>query len=403
MKIIGDRYQVISERTERSTLIYHVQNQRSNNNSSALRAPNQKIQNSEDLESRFKSACHALQAVRHENVLTALYFHDSGDLEDTCYLETEWFEESLRDVMDREDFAPHTKQTILVKLLSGVQAIHQSGMALGEFGPDLVHVDSICSTVKVGPSEKWLPLDSDDISLTPDISQYAAPELLEGLPDINKQRADVYAVGMFAYEFLLGRQQFQRTFSDIYNDPNADFNELWYNWQTDKTRIAEVLSDQDESIDPVLSAAVEWMIEKNPENRCPDISSALKQVSDRGPRGGLDIPPVPPPPPTSSDDFIDEASEPWWKWPLSETKNLIITVSVAVLLIVILAFWAAQPTAIGIKEDAVAKSNEYKAVKEQIDTLPDEAIKHLANKEAAAVKKWNIAIQFYEELNYTGS
>src|SRR5262249_53824177 len=96
---------------------------------------------------------------------------------------------------------------------------------------------------------------------------YMAPEMLRGEPA--SERSDLYAVGMVAYDMLVGRYPFDRT------DPATLYEQI----------ISTPLPRASDEIDPRLRRVVESLLSIDPRERPPDaaavvgaLSSALNQT-----------------------------------------------------------------------------------------------------------------------------
>lgn len=95
-------------------------------------------------------------------------------------------------------------------------------------------------------------------------TKYMAPELFEG--SAVDARADMYSMGMMAYEMLAGREKFNEVFADIVRDPHSA-SLRWMKWHGDNDQTAPPLAEVNPAVPENLSDIVEKMMAKDPDQR----------------------------------------------------------------------------------------------------------------------------------------
>lgn len=94
--------------------------------------------------------------------------------------------------------------------------------------------------------------------------RYMAPELFREEPVDG--RADIYSLGMIAYEMLAGRDKFNDAFKVVLRDTRNQALR-WMKWHTNARAKAPALSQINPDIPPALSELVARMMEKDPAQR----------------------------------------------------------------------------------------------------------------------------------------
>jgi serine/threonine-protein kinase len=95
-------------------------------------------------------------------------------------------------------------------------------------------------------------------------TKYMAPELFVG-GDVDG-RADLYSLGIVAYELLLGRPRFNQVFDEIVRDPHSEALR-WMKWHSNEEVTAPALHSLDPNIPDGLSDIVAKMMAKKREDR----------------------------------------------------------------------------------------------------------------------------------------
>lgn len=156
---------------------------------------------------RFAREARAAAQLSHPHVVAVL---DQGETPDgLVYLVMEYVEGgTLRDVLHRKGFlTPSQAFSILAQMLDGLASAHRAGLVHRDIKPEnvLMRTDG---TVKV--ADFGLSRGADQHTTTGAVLgtvAYAAPELVLEKPV--GTRADVYSVGILAWEMLAGRRPFE--------------------------------------------------------------------------------------------------------------------------------------------------------------------------------------------------
>ncbi|OPX24400.1 MAG: hypothetical protein B1H04_02170, partial [Planctomycetales bacterium 4484_123] len=108
-------------------------------------------------------------------------------------------------------------------------------------------------------------------------ARYIAPELLTGVQVDG--RADIYSLGVVAYEMLLGREKFNEIFAEIVRDPDPNVERArWMKWHGDRSKVAPALHELDPSIPEALSRIVARMMAKDPEGRYRNVEELGRDI-----------------------------------------------------------------------------------------------------------------------------
>lgn len=199
----------------------------------------------------------------HPNIVTvrdALVF--SGQL----FLVMDYIEGcALSDLVRGEGVASERGAELLTQILSGLEAIHRCGIVHGDLKPSNILIDNegIPYISDFGIAQAAAGTSAPRQAMgTP---QYAAPELLD--PGLSRggdeQQIDVYAMGMVAYEMLLGENRFHAEFSEVYNTARQKRPERWALWHTDLASAARNLNEIDPTIPRPLANVVQRMMAKD--------------------------------------------------------------------------------------------------------------------------------------------
>ncbi len=138
---------------------------------------------------------------------------------------------------------------------SNILLPHDGGLKVCDFG--------LAATIA---EQESLPLGS---------VRYMAPELFRG--DTVDGRADIYALGMIAYEMLLGRAAFNEAFKIVLRDQRNQALR-WMKWHTNVRVRATPLSQLNPNISDTLSDLVARMMDKDPQSRIQSADELLETI-----------------------------------------------------------------------------------------------------------------------------
>jgi tetratricopeptide (TPR) repeat protein len=90
-------------------------------------------------------------------------------------------------------------------------------------------------------------------------------------------RADIYSLGMVAYEMLAGRRKFEDIFQDIVRDPHSEALR-WMKWHSSPELSAPALSQVTPAVPANLTSIVEKMMAKDPARRYADVEALGRDI-----------------------------------------------------------------------------------------------------------------------------
>lgn len=210
---------------------------------------------------------------------------------------------SLEQILAQNPLPMELKQAlgILAAAAQALDAIHGRG---------IVHLDLKPANILM-PRTGGLKISdfglaterTDHAQPTAGTFRYMAPELLRR--EKVDSRADLYAMGMMAYEMLAGRANFDRAFKLILRDQRNQAMR-WVKWHTNPRVKAPNLTELVPGIPPQIASLVERLMDKDPNRRVGSAKELLKAIKrhfagknitrtydDTGPRESL-------PPPTAT-------------------------------------------------------------------------------------------------------
>lgn len=184
---------------------------------------------------------------------------------------------SLEQILAQNTAPMDTKQAlgIIAATAMALDTIHEQG---------IVHLD-------LKPANILMPraggLKISDFGLATEINQqatpisgtvrYMAPESVEeGKVD---GRADIYALGMMAYEMLAGREKFDQAFKLVLRDQRNQAIR-WVKWHTNQKAQAPSLKELVPEVSPRLADLIAKMMHKDPLQRvgsAKDVLNAIKK------------------------------------------------------------------------------------------------------------------------------
>jgi formylglycine-generating enzyme required for sulfatase activity len=240
----------------------------------AIKAPDERTMADPRRLERFVEEGRKLARIHHDNVLRVHQFHSQGEIDERCYLVTDWMDMTLEEVLEERRLDPNAALDILRKIASGLRAIHAAGIVHRDLKADNILMSRAGDRLVIGDLGIASDVGAGDTLVgTP---KYMAPEVHdEGTPvDV---RSDVYSLGFIAYELLLGRERFRSEFSDVHASETAEIQRLkWINWHRDRARTARPLHEIDPDIPLSVSEIVARMLNKDPAARPASLDTVLR-------------------------------------------------------------------------------------------------------------------------------
>ncbi len=162
---------------------------------------------------------------------------------------------------------------ILRDAAQGLAAVHAAGA---------IHRDLKPGNILLTPAGQAKICDFDLATLLADqesqsmgTAQYMAPEMFSGSPV--DARADLYALGMIAYEILAGRPAFREAFKAIVKDTRNQAMK-WMKWHTNLRVNAPPLKELNPAVPDVLAELVGRLLAKDPANRIESAAQLLEAI-----------------------------------------------------------------------------------------------------------------------------
>ncbi|MBP6830419.1 MAG: serine/threonine protein kinase [Deltaproteobacteria bacterium] len=216
-ELIAGRYRLIERIGEGAMGTVYLARHEGLQRQVAVKFLQEEFTGNREIAARFAREAIAAARLQHPNVISV---YDSGaDELGRCYLVMEYVgAESLRTVMEREGAIPRERALSLARqIAAALDHAHSLGIVHRDIKPENVLVLDVegVECVKVidfgiakvfhpeGPSGPGLTR-SGIVLGTP---EYMAPEQAAGA-EVD-QRADIYALGVIAYEMLVGRRPFE--------------------------------------------------------------------------------------------------------------------------------------------------------------------------------------------------
>lgn len=222
---------------------------------------------------RFREVARQLAKLGCEQVVTLyeLMEKDGGLFVVMEFVEGHTIETTLADHPEPVD--PTAVLQIIWRIASGLTAIHQAG---------IVHRDIKPGNIIIGENLKVTITDfgvaakaGAAVSMKLGTTKYMAPELFAG-GEVDG-RADIYSLGMVAYEMLLGRAKFNEVFHDVVRDRHSEALR-WMKWHSSPDQVAKPLKEINPDIPQALSITVARMLAKDPHDRFTSIEELGREI-----------------------------------------------------------------------------------------------------------------------------
>jgi serine/threonine-protein kinase len=156
---------------------------------------------------RFEIEARNAARLAHRNICQVL---DYGSFEGNAYMVMELVDgESLATILDREVFLDERRLvSILIHTCHGLQVAHDAGIIHRDVKPGnlLLQPDDLVKITDFGVSRARDQTTLTQTGMVMGTAQYLAPELALGRPAT--PQSDLYALGIIAFEALVGRRPF---------------------------------------------------------------------------------------------------------------------------------------------------------------------------------------------------
>ncbi len=221
---------------------------------------------------RFREVARQLAKLGCEEVVT---IHDLIEEPQGLFVVMEFVEGHTIETTLSDSAAPVEPRAVLQivwRVAAGLAAIHKAGV---------IHRDVKPGNIIVGEGLRVKITDfgvaaraGTRASMRLGTTRYMAPELFAG-QDVD-QRADIYSLGMIAYEMLLGRAKFNEVFRDIVRDPHGEALR-WMKWHSSEES-APPLTELNPEVPPALSDIVARMMAKDPRRRYENVEALGRDI-----------------------------------------------------------------------------------------------------------------------------
>ena len=191
---------------------------------------------------------------RHEYVVQAL---DTDQQQHLIVMEL--MQDSLRSLLNQQrSIRPELVRKCLLRSLEALSDLHPQGLIHGDIRPDqLLFNDEgrfrLSFSVGLKPGGVLIRRDN--------FNQYLAPELLNPAAGSVGPAVDLYALGMTAYELLVGTEKLSELIPGV--GPNAlDPQGQWLRWQADLGNVLPPLSEVFHKLPAGLGEGGQWSCQK---------------------------------------------------------------------------------------------------------------------------------------------
>ena len=162
---------------------------------------------------------------------------------------------------------------IIWRIAAGLTAIHRAGIVHRDIKPGNIIVGE---RLKVKITDFGVAAKAGAaVSMRLGTTKYMAPELFAG--GQADGRADIYSLGMIAYEMLAGREKFNEVFHDVVRDRHSEALR-WMKWHSSPEQTAPPLNEINPSVPKALSVMVAKMLAKDPDDRFTNIEELGRKI-----------------------------------------------------------------------------------------------------------------------------
>ena len=206
--------------------------------------------------------------------------HEMIEDERGLFIVMEWIGgNSLETILNDTDGPVEVKAALQViwRLAAALHDVHRAGIIHRDIKPGNI---IICEGLRPKITDFGVAASlTGQTSMLLGTTKYMAPELFEG-GEVDA-RADMYSLGMIAYEMLAGRPRFHEIFADIVRDPHSEALR-WMKWHGNPNVAAPPLHEVHPTIPRSLSEIVGKMMAKDRDERfqsMEQLGRAIKESS----------------------------------------------------------------------------------------------------------------------------
>lgn len=234
----------------------------------AIKIPDAGLIGDPALYERFQREIEITRDLHHPAVLKGLF---TGSYQRVPYLVTELVEGiNLRTIIESDaPCDPGWCMEVIYRVAEGLAYCHSHGVIHRDLKPENIIIKCNGQPVimdfglSLTNGAKRVTYSNLSVSMgTPD---YMAPEQVEGLR--GDSRTDIYALGIILFEMLTARTPFigENSLTVKAMRMNSD---------------APLLSSVRSGIDPHLTALIAWCLQKDPQQRCPDVTELMHALKE---------------------------------------------------------------------------------------------------------------------------
>ncbi|MGB2754715.1 MAG: protein kinase [Phycisphaerae bacterium] len=211
---------------------------------------------------RFRSEAQMLARLSSSQA-NIVNVHELIEQDGQLYLVMEYVEgTTLRAIMDRGPVPLQTGLGVLLSTALGLRAMHAQGIVHRDLTPMNIMMarDGALKITDFG----LIGHSGGRTSLPMGTTKYMAPEMFTGAPV--DPRADLYSLGLIAYEMFAGLEKFAQVFKDVLRDERAQ-QVRWMHWHANAGLKVPSLKEVQPGVPPLISKIVDRMMEKDPSKR----------------------------------------------------------------------------------------------------------------------------------------
>jgi len=242
-----------------------------------LTALHDNVLNNAEAKQEFSQLVKLQKRVTHPSVSAVLAHHEVGEIGDREYLVTETLSSTLEEILQQQTLEPSKVESLILKIATGLTAVHAAGVLHLDLKPAHILVDEHCASIKIDNFESACEIGVQITSIAMD-PKYSAPEKYLSDTQINEQ-ADIYSLGIIAFELALGSELFREVFADIYDTSDLNLqDQRWLHWHMNISAKPEPLAALKGGFSDRFSDAVAKMMSKDQAGRYLDLSGVINDL-----------------------------------------------------------------------------------------------------------------------------